>query len=42
MRAVMNHNRDWFGHYIFGDALPDFTTPEVPKKPKEGDESPKP
>jgi dipeptidyl aminopeptidase/acylaminoacyl peptidase len=31
-RAVMQHNLSWFGHYIWGDPLPDFTTPEVPKK----------
>ena len=24
-RAVMQHNLAWFNHYIFGDALPDFT-----------------
>ncbi len=32
MRAVMQHNLAWFNHYIWGDPLPDFTTPEVPKK----------
>jgi dipeptidyl aminopeptidase/acylaminoacyl peptidase len=38
MRAVMNHNLAWFNHYIWGDALPDFANPEVPKKEaKEGD-----
>ena len=31
-RAVMQHNLSWFGHYIWGDPLPDFTVPEVPKK----------
>src|SRR5437660_5938075 len=31
-RAVMQHNLSWFGHYVWGDPLPDFTTPEVPKK----------
>ena len=31
-RAVMNHNLAWFNHYIWGDPLPDFTAPEVPKK----------
>ena len=30
-RAVMSHNLAWFNHYIFGDALPDFTHPDVPK-----------
>ena len=31
-RAVMQHNLAWFNHYIWGDPLPDFTAPEVPKK----------
>jgi dipeptidyl aminopeptidase/acylaminoacyl peptidase len=31
-RAVMQHNLGWFNHYIWGDPLPDFTTPELPKK----------
>jgi dipeptidyl aminopeptidase/acylaminoacyl peptidase len=30
-RAVMRHNLEWFNHYIWGDSLPDFTKPEVPK-----------
>jgi dipeptidyl aminopeptidase/acylaminoacyl peptidase len=42
MRAVMRHNLDWFGHYVFGDPLPDFTSPEVPKKEKGGGEPAKP
>ena len=32
MRAVMQHNLSWFNHYIWGDPLPDFTAPEMPKK----------
>ena len=32
MRAVMEHNLAWFNHYIFGDAAPDFVTPEAVKK----------
>jgi dipeptidyl aminopeptidase/acylaminoacyl peptidase len=32
MRAVMQHNLAWFNHYLFGDALPDFAKPDVPKK----------
>jgi dipeptidyl aminopeptidase/acylaminoacyl peptidase len=32
MRAVMQHNLSWFNHYIWGDPLPDFTNPELPKK----------
>ena len=32
MRAVMQHNISWFNHYIWGDPMPDFTAPEVPKK----------
>ncbi len=30
-RAVMQHNLAWFNHYIFGDPLPDFSAPEIPK-----------
>ena len=32
MRAVMQHNVSWFNHYIWGDPMPDFTAPEMPKK----------
>jgi len=32
MRAVMQHNLSWFNHFIWGDPLPDFTAPELPKK----------
>ena len=32
MRAVMQHNLEWFNHYLWGDPLPDFETPAVPKK----------
>ncbi|MCI0485521.1 MAG: S9 family peptidase [Blastocatellia bacterium] len=32
MRAVMQHNLYWFNHYIWGDPLPDFANPELPKK----------
>ncbi len=32
MRAVMQHNLAWFNHYIWGDPLPDFANPELPKK----------
>ncbi|HXG64225.1 MAG TPA: S9 family peptidase [Blastocatellia bacterium] len=32
MRAVMQHNLDWFNHYIWGDPLPNFTSPALPKK----------
>lgn len=35
MRAVMFHNLSWFNHYIFGDPLPDFSKPEIPKKAEE-------
>lgn len=31
MRAVMQHNLAWFNHYIFGEPLPDFSKPDVPK-----------
>jgi dipeptidyl aminopeptidase/acylaminoacyl peptidase len=30
-RAVMQHNLAWFNHYIFGDPLPNFAQPELPK-----------
>lgn len=33
MRAVMEHNLSWFNHHIFGDAAPDFTSPNGLKKP---------
>jgi dipeptidyl aminopeptidase/acylaminoacyl peptidase len=32
MRAVMEHNMLWFGHYIFGDPKPDLAAPPLPKK----------
>jgi dipeptidyl aminopeptidase/acylaminoacyl peptidase len=32
MRAVMQHNLAWFNHYIWGDPLPDFANPTLPKK----------
>lgn len=35
MRAVMMHNLTWFNHYIFGEPLPDFSKPEIPKKADE-------
>lgn len=38
MRAVMQHNLAWFNHYLWGDPLPDFTKPELPKK-SSGEES---
>jgi len=34
MRAVMQHNLAWFNHFIWGDPLPDFTNPDLPKKEK--------
>jgi len=39
MRAVMQHNLAWFNHYIWGDPLPDFANPEVPKKEKKEGEA---
>jgi dipeptidyl aminopeptidase/acylaminoacyl peptidase len=44
MRAVMQHNLAWFNHYLWGDPLPDFANPELPKKEgkeKEGKEEEK-
>jgi dipeptidyl aminopeptidase/acylaminoacyl peptidase len=32
MRAVMEHNLAWFGHYIFGDPKPDLAAPPIPAK----------
>jgi dipeptidyl aminopeptidase/acylaminoacyl peptidase len=32
MRAVMEHNLAWFGHYIFGDPKPDLTAPPAAEK----------
>ncbi len=32
MRAVMLHNLGWFNHYIWGDPMPDFAKPDLPKK----------
>jgi dipeptidyl aminopeptidase/acylaminoacyl peptidase len=32
MRAVMQHNLAWFNHYLWGDPLPDFSKPDLPKK----------
>jgi len=32
VRAVMEHNLAWFNHYLWGDPLPSFINPEVPKK----------
>ncbi len=38
MRAVMEHNLAWFGHYIFGDAKPDLTATPLPEKQEKGEE----
>lgn len=38
IRAAMQHNLSWFNHYIWGDPLPDFTAPELPKKDAKADE----
>jgi dipeptidyl aminopeptidase/acylaminoacyl peptidase len=34
MRAVMRHNLEWFNHHLWGDPLPDFAAPEVPRADK--------
>jgi hypothetical protein len=31
-RAVMLRDLAWFNHRIFGDPLPDFTNPDLPKE----------
>jgi len=36
-RAVMQHNLGWFNHYLWNDPLPDFASPDLPKKEKETD-----
>ncbi|MBM3747649.1 MAG: S9 family peptidase [Acidobacteria bacterium] len=38
-RALMQHNLEWFNHYLWGDPRPDFLTPKVPKaaEKKEGE-----
>ena len=33
-RAVMQHNLAWFNHYLWGDPVPAFANPEVPKAEK--------
>ncbi len=30
MRAVMRHNLEWFGHYLWNDPAPDLVTPSLP------------
>ncbi len=40
IRAVMEHNLAWFGHYIFGDPKPDLTAPPLPKKAERKDAGP--
>lgn len=32
VRGAMQHNLLWFNHYLWGDPMPDFTNPEVPRK----------
>ncbi|MFH7044662.1 prolyl oligopeptidase family serine peptidase [Paucibacter sp. JuS9] len=34
-RAQMQHNLDWFNHWIFKDPLPNFAVPELPKAKKD-------
>lgn len=34
-RAQMQHNLDWFNHWIFKDPLPDYAAPDVPNAKKE-------
>jgi dipeptidyl aminopeptidase/acylaminoacyl peptidase len=43
MRAVLQHNLEWFGHYLWGDPKPDFANPKVPKaKEEKKDDAPAP
>ncbi len=39
-RAVMRHNLAWFNHYLWGDPLPDFANPKVPRARKPADAPP--
>jgi hypothetical protein len=39
-RAVMQHNLAWFNHYLWGDPLPEFANPEMPKGAKSADTAP--
>jgi dipeptidyl aminopeptidase/acylaminoacyl peptidase len=39
-RAVMQHNLAWFSHYLWGDPLPDFANPDVPKAEKSAETTP--
>jgi dipeptidyl aminopeptidase/acylaminoacyl peptidase len=32
MRAVMQHNLQWFNHHLWGDPKPDLSNPEVPAR----------
>jgi dipeptidyl aminopeptidase/acylaminoacyl peptidase len=32
LRAVMQHNLDWFNHYLWGDPLPDLVNPTAAKE----------
>src|SRR5262252_2573813 len=42
MRAVMEHNLAWFNHYLWGDPLPDFAQPDLPKKKTPEPQEPQP
>ncbi len=35
LRGLMQHNLEWFNHYLWGDVRPDFTTPDLPKAKKD-------
>jgi dipeptidyl aminopeptidase/acylaminoacyl peptidase len=35
MRAVMQHNLDWFNHYLWGDPMPSLVEPVAPKPASE-------
>jgi dipeptidyl aminopeptidase/acylaminoacyl peptidase len=39
MRAVMRHNLEWFGHYLWDDPVPAFVAPDVPEDEKQEDAS---
>jgi dipeptidyl aminopeptidase/acylaminoacyl peptidase len=39
LRAATQHNLAWFNHFLWGDPLPDFANPDVPKKDKPAETS---
>ena len=42
MRAVMQHNLEWFNHYLLGDRAPDFVGPDLPAQQDDTEEEKSP